>query len=135
MKLDFVNKTGTKVRKEDFKKLLLKCCDVIKCEVDGVVGLSLISDDEITELNKVYRGKDEPTDVLSFSYLESEEIPRDDVLGEVFISVETAKKQSIDLGNELRTLFVHGLLHIFGFTHDTNSDENFMNDIVQKILT
>ena len=85
-------------------------------------------------LNGQYRGIEEPTDVLSFSQhepsvlgwdLEShpniEEPAAPNLLGDVVISVETAKRQAgergVDLDSEIDMLLVHGLLHLLGYDH------------------
>ena len=135
MKLQFLNKTSVSVDKRVFKKLLKKGCKVIECRISGTIGLSFVSDKEIAELNLRFRGVKGPTDVLSFSYLETDEMPNDDCAGEIFISVDTAKKQAVSgLKNELATLFVHGFLHVFGFDHNTDRDELFKNNLSSKIL-
>lgn len=105
----------------------------------GIITLTLITDSEIKEINKKYRGKDKPTDVLSFSYfdIKTPKLP-EDLLGEIMISVDTAKVQArergITLPEELKTLFIHGLLHIFGYTHETDEKEKNMEKVAKKIL-
>ena len=80
-------------------------------------------DDEIQNLNATYRLKDSPTDVLSFSLLEGEPtgIPSSS-LGDIVISLETAKRQAADFENtfaqEILRLLIHGVLHIFGYDHE-----------------
>jgi len=89
-----------------------------KCELS----ILLTDDPQIRVLNRDYRDKDVPTDVLSFGQLEGEPfvmaIP---VLGDLVISVETAARQAEALGHplaaELRVLLVHGLLHLLGHDH------------------
>lgn len=85
--------------------------------------LVLTDDAAIQVLNRDYRGKDKATDVLSFAQLEGETVPVGEalVLGDVVISVDTARRQARALGHslevELRRLFVHGLLHLLGHDH------------------
>lgn len=135
MKLQFLNKTRAAIDQEVFGKLLNKGCKVIGCNIRGWIGFSIVSDKEIAGLNLRFRGVKGPTDVLSFSYLESDEMPNDDCAGEIFISVDTAKKQAVSgLKNELSTLFVHGFLHVFGCDHNTDKEELFMNGLAAKIL-
>lgn len=75
----------------------------------------LTGDAEIRVLNREYRGKDKPTDVLSF--------PMGDeyLLGDIVISVERARSQAAEFGvtydEELARLLVHGLLHLLGYDH------------------
>ena len=100
------------------------------------VDVSLVSDAEIHELNRQYRGKDKPTDVLSFAF-EDElpggvAFPQGDVspLGDLIISVETAARQAHERGHELEEelafLAVHGALHLLGFDHDDASSRRRM---------
>lgn len=83
----------------------------------------LTDDESITILNGEYRGIEEPTDVLSFSQHEGEDgfAPEENILGDVVISVETAKRQAEERGAELDSeidlLLVHGILHLLGYDH------------------
>jgi probable rRNA maturation factor len=102
------------------------------------VSISFVSDGEIQELNNKYRGKNKPTDVLSFP---SAEIPDCGVfcLGDIVISAETAVRQADEYGHsferETAFLTVHGILHLLGLDHETDtSDEAVMEEIQGKIL-
>lgn len=95
------------------------------------VSCLLCDDSFIKELNRTYRGKDRPTDVLSFSMNEGELVSGNrDLLGDIIISVETAIRQGKDLGRtpleEVTSLLVHGLLHLLGYDHIRRADENEM---------
>lgn len=107
-------------------------------EMPVTLMLTLVSDREIHKLNKEYRGVDKPTDVLSFSYFGEERFPGDDVVGEIVISVPTARRQAKDhkktLHQELQFLFLHGLLHVFGFDHITRGERKKMFDLQDKII-
>ncbi len=107
-------------------------------KLDGVLRFVLTNDAAIQKLNKQYRGLNKPTDVLSFSYFEGEKFPGDDTVGEVVISVDTAKKQAKEhqktLHEELIFLFLHGLLHIFGYDHEEDNERKEMFDLQDKIL-
>ena len=85
---------------------------------DGELSLVLTDDATIHALNRQWRGKDKPTDVLSFPQADFE---RTRVLGDVIISVETAARQAPRYGNDLRAeldrLLVHGVLHLIGHDH------------------
>lgn len=87
----------------------------------------LITDDsEIQKLNKQYRDKDKPTDVLSFSMIEGLDDPQP-VLGDIVISLETAERQAqeyqVNLYQELLRLLIHGILHLVGFEHENVSEQ------------
>ena len=91
------------------------------------LSLSLVDDAEIHQLNRSWRGKDRPTDVLSFSLREGEFSGVSRVLGDVVISLETAKRQRREsgatLGEEVSRLLVHGILHLAGYDHEISARE------------
>jgi probable rRNA maturation factor len=97
----------------------------------------MIDDAAITELNREYRGKDRPTDVLSFYQADSPE-ERNDVLGDVVISVETAKRQADERGksldDELDLLLAHGVLHLLGYTDYTDESARRMQERAAEII-
>lgn len=104
--------------------LILKKMGCIKSEVS----ILFVDDDEIQVLNRDYRGKNKPTDVLSFSQIEgyknSElQSPNSElILGDVVISLETAKRQAKERGHyfskEVFILLTHGILHLLGYDHE-----------------
>lgn len=83
-----------------------------------------MTDPTIHDLNRQYRGKDKPTDVLSFP-LADEVQPF--LLGEVVISVDTAARQAQrrrhSLPEELQILLIHGILHLLGYDHEISRSE------------
>jgi probable rRNA maturation factor len=89
----------------------------------GEVDVLLTSDSELKRLNKLYRQKNKATDVLSFPAAEEAE----GVAGDLAISLETAARQAADHGHslpdELKILLLHGLLHLDGEDHETDSGE------------
>lgn len=122
----------------EFQKNGLRDLFKIGEKMSGKVMLTMVGDTEIQALNKEYRGLDKATDVLSFSYFGQERFPGDDVVGEIAISVPTAKKQAKDhgktLNEELQFLFLHGLLHVFGFDHIKKNERKIMFDLQDKII-
>ncbi len=84
-------------------------------------GVRLTSDREMRRLNRTYRGKDAPTDVLSFP---GQETPEGLHLGDVVIAVRVARRQAEAAGHsserELRILLLHGVLHCLGYDHETD---------------
>jgi probable rRNA maturation factor len=91
---------------------------------DGHVAIEFVSPDRITELNAQWRGKDKPTDVLSFPIDERDAIgPRE--LGDVVICPEHTE--------DLREAVVHGVLHLTGMDHETDHGE--MLALQREILT
>ena len=114
---------------------------------DAEVSLSFVTNDEIHELNRDYRGIDRPTDVLSFPMIDGDadegdiDICADSVvLGDIIISAEKAVEQAASYGHsierELAFLAVHSTLHLLGYDHETSpEDEKDMFDRQEKILT
>ena len=91
------------------------------------VSISFVSNEEIRELNKNYRGKDNETDVLSFSQIEGEEFDFENrLLGDIVVSVPYALSQAENLGHslmeEVKYLLLHGTLHLMGYDHDENEE-------------
>ena len=94
----------------------------------GDFSLHFVSDEEIRNLNRDYRGIDDPTDILTFAINDGEAFPQFDEeekeLGDVFISIESMNRNATSLGvdenEELRRLLVHGILHLRGMDHGTN---------------
>lgn len=110
------------------------------------VSLTLVDDNFIRELNRVYRNIDKPTDVLSFALEETgpeEIIIQEDIgerlLGDIFISVPTAINQAKEYGHspkrELAFLAVHGFLHLLGYDHETEAEAREMETIQEKVLS
>jgi probable rRNA maturation factor len=92
-------------------------------ETHAELTVSLVNDIEIHRLNRDYRGRDRPTDVLAFAMREGPRIVGDEaVLGDVVISLETAARQARDrcvsVAEEVRTLLIHGVLHLLGYDHE-----------------
>jgi probable rRNA maturation factor len=94
-----------------------------------------VSDEEISRMNSVYRGKAAPTDVLSFPWEgEGESGPEElfvgefrNFLGDIVISVATAERNAKAEGHsteeEIRMLILHGILHLLGYNHETDQGE------------
>lgn len=100
-------------------------------ERQAAVSLSLVNDDAMRTLNCQYRGKDAATDVLSFP-LDVEPAPArsERLLGDVVISVDTARRQAesydAPLQRELYRLLIHGLLHLKGHDHEAAAERRVM---------
>lgn len=95
---------------------------------EGQINLKLVDDKEIASLNKKYAGIDAPTDVLSFVYEGGDE------LGDIAISLETAKRQARDtLADEIGLLLIHGLLHVLGYDHQTHEEQVRLDEMQGNI--
>ncbi len=95
-------------------------------ETQSELSVELVGDSRMRRLNREYRKKDRPTDVLAFPMRESDN-PCPTLLGDVVISVPTALRQAREAGRsvdeELATLLVHGVLHLCGYDHERNKRE------------
>lgn len=100
----------------------------------GEAAVAFVSDRRMRELNRFFRGKDATTDVLSFPHEPDEfEPPAADgrvpagFLGDIVISAEQAERQAgesgLSLETEIKQLILHGLLHLCGYDHETDSGE------------
>ncbi len=110
------------------------------------VSVSFVDNAEIHELNREYREKDRPTDVLSFPMWEAEDIEEGNyedghavMLGDIVLSVEKAQAQAEEYGHSLRRelafLSVHSTLHLLGYDHETSEeDDKYMNEKQEEIL-
>jgi probable rRNA maturation factor len=101
------------------------------------ISIVLVEDIEIQKLNKLRRDINKPTDVLSFPSNHFPKAPYQ-ILGEIYISLETCKRQSIDIGHsymdEFFRLLVHGFLHLLGFDHINQEDEIIMQKKEDELL-
>ncbi len=139
--LDYLDNTHQSKKLFDiFKKVFDFTLDSLNKKGNYEVSLSLVSDEEIHKLNKEYRKIDRPTDVLTFAYREADFNPDDPIidLGSILISPAIAKKQAKEYKHpyerELAFLFIHGLLHIFGYDHIQEEDAKIMYPLQNKIL-
>ncbi len=103
-----------KVRREELRAFWLGLVDALKA---GPANCLVTNDEELRRLNKEFRRKDYATDVLSFPGQP----------GEIAISLDRAAEQAAGMGHsldeELRILMLHGLLHLTGMDHETDSGE------------
>ena len=102
-------------------------------EVEGEVTILLTDDDEVRQLNRQYRGIDEPTDVLTFPvapFPHAQRATDNAQLGDIAIAVPYAQRQAdlrgINLEHELQYLAIHGVLHLLGFDDETKQDRERM---------
>jgi probable rRNA maturation factor len=110
------------------KKLLSDTAEEIfkkeKVSRSQTIDVVLCSDHYIKKLNSDYRNIEKVTDVLSFSFNDP------DFLGEIYISLQRAKVQSEEYGNsydqEILRLFIHGMFHLLGYDHETESEGRMM---------
>ncbi|MEK7435201.1 MAG: rRNA maturation RNase YbeY [Cyanobacteriota bacterium] len=115
-----------------------KIFDLLKLEEDTEVSITFTDNTEIQQLNKEYRNKDYPTDVLSFPFDNEFNLPVNNILGDIIISLEKSTEQAIEYGHsfnrETSFLIVHGILHLLGYDHENEEDEKEMFDLQKELL-
>lgn len=107
----------------------------------GEITLRLVSAEEIQILNHTYRGKDTATNVLSFPFSMPEGLPAElegAILGDIALCAEVianeSQAQGKPLANHWAHMVVHGVLHLLGYDHITDSDAQVMETLEAKIL-
>lgn len=121
-----------KINKTELKNFLSSVAKEVTDGKDFCV--VFVSDKKIKELNRTFRNKNRPTDVLSFPF-DEDELAEEDFLGDVVISAETAQRQALEnqlsLETEIKQLILHGVLHLCGYDHET--DNGLMNRLELKL--
>lgn len=126
---------------QDFTAIMEQALKTLGIEDDVEVSCVLVDDERIHEINREYRHIDRSTDVISFAMEDNDQfyvegMPR--TLGDIFISVDHAKKQAEEYGHSLRRemcfLFTHGILHLLGYDHMTDEQEKEMFGLQDQIL-
>ena len=123
------------------EKAISKAVEVaqLRFPMEAELSVVLAGDETLKSLNREWRNKDKPTNVLSFP---SEEIEPGDtpgiMLGDVVISMETTKLEA-ELENKnpdhhFTHLIIHGFLHLFGYDHETTTDAEIMESLETRIL-
>ena len=147
LNIDFLDETNelTEEQINEIEKLLNFAAGKQKIEDESEVSVTFVTNERIWEINRNYRDKDAPTDVISFAMEElgegeielvGTEMPR--VLGDIIISTARAMEQAEEYGHsfmrELGFLAVHGFLHLLGYDHMTEADEKVMFTLQREIL-
>jgi probable rRNA maturation factor len=147
LEIDFLDEINelTEDDIQEIEKLLNYAAGKENVKVGSELSVTFVSNDRIQEINREYRDKDQPTDVISFALEEMSEgeieivgadIPR--VLGDIIISVPRAREQAEEYNHsfmrELGFLAVHGFLHLLGYDHMNEQDEKKMFDRQKEIL-
>ena len=144
--IDFMDETETLEKQDmEFVQQLLEHAAKKEQLTDSEVSVTFVTNEMIRDINREYRGKDQPTDVISFAMEELGEgetaiigstEPR--MLGDIIISLDRTKEQAADYGHsfkrELGFLAVHGFLHLLGYDHMNEKDEKEMFSRQEEIL-
>jgi len=126
--IKIANFTKVKIEQKSFSQVAKK---VLKGEnrVRESLSLAFVTKDQIKELNKKFRNKNKPTDILSFEITEKE------YLGEIVICPEivekNAKKYGIEKSQEMEKVFIHGILHLCGYDHEKSKKDDKIMELKQ----
>ncbi|MHC4870775.1 MAG: rRNA maturation RNase YbeY [Planctomycetota bacterium] len=127
--------------KGEFSEVLQYAVDKFfaeKVEAEVSIDLSIIDDLEMTEMNRKYKSKDSSTDVLAFYDGEVDQDEGFFHLGDVAISIDTAKREAVLLGvdfkDELLLYAVHGTLHLLGLRDSDASEKKQMRTAEKEVL-
>jgi probable rRNA maturation factor len=129
----------------EVERLINFAAGKLSVEQHSEVSITFVTNDRIQEINREYRDKDAPTDVISFAMEELGDgevelvggnMPR--ILGDIIISVPKAEEQAKEYGHtfdrELGFLALHGFLHLMGYDHMTQEEEKEMFTLQKEIL-
>ncbi len=111
------------------EKLLSRAVETVLKEEkeDKKISVAIVGEDEIKELNKIYRGKDLSTDVLAFFHGEK------DFLGEVILCpTKVIGGKESDFTKEICRVTIHGALHLLGYDHRNDEEEELMEGRIER---
>ena len=123
-----------KDEKKNIRSTVLKTLKLLDQSKDSEICISFVDDETIRELNNSYRNINRATDVLSFL----QDGPDFSILGDIVISVDTAKRHAVRYENtyelEINKLLVHGILHLLGFDHKKKKEIIVMREKEKQLL-
>ena len=141
MEIEVFNETEEDLSKDimELKDFLYKVAKDEK--LDNIIyNVIIIDNDRIQKINKEYRGKDMPTDVITFALEDDKTFNRTDirVLGDIYISIDKVRSQALEYGHsfnrELYFLSIHGFLHLLGYDHMKEEEEKVMFKKQEEVL-
>ncbi len=147
LEIDFLDEINelTEEQMMEIEKLLNYAAEKENVQDGSELSVTFVSNERIQEINREYRDKDRPTDVISFALEEmgegeleivGEDIPR--ILGDIIISIPKAREQADEYNHsfmrELGFLAIHGFLHLLGYDHMNEKDEKQMFDRQRDLL-
>lgn len=149
MKIAVVNQQTACKWEKSYEPLIRKAINQVdkmcRLPANSEVNVVIVDVNDMREFNCIYRGKDQPTDVLSFAITEMhddepeyENPEPDNMLGDILICIERALAQAEEYGHtpqrELAFLTVHGMLHLLGYDHDEENERVVMRSLEDKLM-
>jgi len=141
--LDTVTEAGNWDGLPNAEALAQRAAEAAATVADGAdedleVSVMLTDDESIRTLNRQWRGKDKPTNVLSFPAPEQPGLEGPRHLGDIALAYETlvreAEEESKPLADHFAHLVVHGVLHLLGYDHETDEEADVMEALEVKAL-
>lgn len=147
LELSIINEYDSSIEPQisSLTEFVINVSKYLDVDYDAEMAIIICDDKKIHEINKEYRGVDKVTDVISFAYQDDVEgelkiinnvTPV--ILGDIYISYDTMKRQAKNYGHsekrELYFLTVHGLLHLLGYDHMNEIDEQIMFKKQDEVL-
>lgn len=139
-KIEFINKTLFKIKDLKLLKEILNYTISKEKVKDPIFSVVFVNNHKIKKINKKYRGINKSTDVITFAFLDDQTYVNGsyNLLGEIYISLNQAKKQAKKYGHslqrELAFLLIHGFLHLLQYDHQSKEEENIMFQKQEDIL-
>ena len=126
------------------KDILLKCFEIVTDYLKitkASVNLNIVSNEEIRKINKDFRNKDKPTNIISFVFEKPQGLPDtllEEFLGDIVIAPAVLETEAIEQNKKLQDhwchIFIHGLLHLLGYDHQDNQQAEEMENLEIKLL-
>ncbi|RKD34729.1 rRNA maturation RNase YbeY [Thermohalobacter berrensis] len=121
------------------KEVVNECLNLEGKNKNYEISISFVNDEEIRILNRDFRGKDKPTDVLSFPMEDDEEVTDyTPILGDIVISAPTAIRQAKEYGHsikrEIAYLTAHSMFHLMGYDHKTEDEKKIMRTKEKQVM-
>lgn len=123
---DIATKLPASITNRDLQQLGGKIGKTLRQKTTREICIAFVSEKAMTKLNKEYRGINKPTDVLSFE-------PTDVIICEAYAKRE-AKRRAISPREELIRLAIHGVLHLSGYDHATEKEEDKMFTLQERLV-
>jgi probable rRNA maturation factor len=139
IKFEVHQQAGRKIPPKFWRQGLNKIAQSLKIKKTPEISIAVVDERTIKKLNRLYRDKNQVTDVLSFAETNSKIKFDKNYLGEIVIcypqAVRQAKKVGHSVNKEIELLLIHGFLHLLGYDHQKKKETRLMRSLEQKILT
>ena len=145
IKIDLTNETNLDIKGilKDYRNIAKVTQNKVGKKGTFEVSVTIVDIETIHDINKKYRNIDRPTDVISFAFLDNDDLPvikgMPILLGDIYICDEVCINQANEYGHSIRRelafLFTHGLWHLFGYDHvNSKEEEEVMFKLQDEIL-